>query len=204
MDEQRLLFAISATQPLDRRRLADFDDALEGPSFGRIVDRRYEGGRLGIAGHGVGRYALRDSDVFRPLQYCAVYLMEIDEKAEWLARLVVAMSGAHLEGLVKRIVGLHWVPLGRGVREAIVNRKVDVRTGQQLRRFSEICNTAKHEFERNRMHLFSIGDAVVAYAVSRRLAQRLYPLANLATDWRNPRGDQETLLDALRDTDDLL
>lgn len=176
---------LAETVPLDRVRLADFDDTLEGPSMRRIVDRRYEGGALGIPSHGVGRYALGDRDVFRPLQYCAVDFGLDDHTAKWFTRQIVEMSSAHLEALVKRIAKFPRVSFGVALGDRIVKRTLDPLTWEQLRRFGNIYNEAKHAFDHDAgTHLFSMQDAVLAYVISRRLGPKLYPLANVVTNWR--------------------
>ena len=51
---------------------------------------------------------------------------------------------------------------------------------EQLRRFTLVHNAAKHEVPTHEdRHLFSQGDAVQAYVVSRKLAMALYPHAKL-------------------------
>ncbi len=184
-DEWATLRRISATSPLDRRGLADFDDSLGGPSMRRIADSRTGDGTLGIPGHGVGRYETDDRDVFRPLQYCAVHLGSRAGNEEWLTREVVEMGGLHLEGLVKRIGGLRFVPLGQGLRRARVRRNLEAATADQLDRYARVHNAAKHGLDHDgNTHMFSMQDAVLAYAISRRLGQHLYTLAKVVTDWR--------------------
>ena len=152
----------------------------------RIADPNGAGGTLGMPGRGVGRYEISERDVFRPLQYCAVHLGDADADEDWRTREIVEMSGLHLEGLVKRIGGLQFVPLGEGLRRARVRRKLDATTLDQLDRFAKIHNVAKHGFDHDRdTHMFSMQDAVLAYVVSRRLGRTLYPLANLVTDWED-------------------
>ena len=73
------LYRIAVTIPLDRQALVDFDDALWGPSLSRIANNRPNApGTLGIPRHGITRCELEDRDVFRPLHYCAVYLVGAD------------------------------------------------------------------------------------------------------------------------------
>ncbi len=176
---------ISEGDPLDRDQLADFDDTLEGPSMRRIVDRRYEGCTLGIPSHGIGRYAVGDREVFRPLQYCAVDFSLDDHAAEWFTRQIVEMSSAHVEALLKRIGKFPRVSFGIALGDRIVKQKLDPATWEQLRRYGQIYNESKHVFDHDLgTHMFSMQDAVLAYAISRRLGAKLYPHANLATDWR--------------------
>jgi hypothetical protein len=95
------------------------------------------------------------------------------------------MSSLHLEELVKRIGHLSFLPLGNLLRQAIVKRNIDPELWGQLWRYTAIYNDAKHRFDHPLgTHLFSVQDAVLAYAVARRLGQELYPLASLVTDWR--------------------
>jgi len=96
------------------------------------------------------------------------------------------MSSAHLEQLVQKIGPLGFLSFGNLLRQAIVKQKVDPVTWSQLWRYRSIYNAAKHQFDHPLgAHLFSVQDAVLAYAVARRLGQELYPLADLKTDWRS-------------------
>jgi len=184
--EWEKLWRIAGTTPLDRQALIDFDDALWGPSLSRIAnDRPNAPGTLGIPGHGITRCELEDGDVFKPLHYCAVYLVDPRQDIAWMARHVVQMSGAHLEQLVKRIGPLSFLPLGNLLKQAVVQGRIDRVTWDQLWRYRSIYNAAKHQFDHPiGTHLFSVQDAVFAYVVSRRLGQELYSLADLRTDPR--------------------
>jgi hypothetical protein len=184
--EWETLDRVAATAPLDRQGLVDFDDGLWGPSLSRIANnRRNAPGTLGIPGHGITRCELEDGDVFKPLHYCAVYLLGRDPDAEWMARPVVQMSGAHLEQLVKRIGPLGFLSFGNVLKQAIVKGKIDPATWDLLWHYRGVYNAAKHQFNHPvGTHLFSVRDAVLAYAVARRLGQELYSLADLRTDPR--------------------
>lgn len=184
-EDWQLLNAISASDPLDRAALVEFDDALGGPSVSRITDDRPDApGTLRIPRHGTTRCHLNDRDIFRPLHYCAVYLTSPEQHVEWQARNVVQLSGAHLEQLVKRIGFLGALPLGNLLRNAVVKRKVDPVTWGHLWSYRLIYNAAKHDFSHPMgTHLFSVRDAVLAYVIARRLGYQLYPIASLETDW---------------------
>jgi hypothetical protein len=185
-EEWRELDRLSAMIPLDRNALIDFDDALWGPSLSRIADNRPNApGTLGIPGHGITRCDVEDRAIFKPLHYCAADLIseEIDE-LEWRAREVVEMSGLHIEGLLKRIGRVPYLPFGDALLR-LIKPQIAHATWQQLLRFKEIHKNAKHSFDHPLgTHLFSVRDAVLSYFVARRLSQTLYPLANLKTDWR--------------------
>ena len=182
-DERDALRQVSTSSPLDREGLVEFDRGIGGPSVATIASRKLAGGTLNIPGHGVGRYALADRAVFRPLQYCSVWLTSDNENAEWVTRDIVEMSSAHIEGLVKRIGRLRFLPLGTALRKAAVKNKIDPTTWGQISRFTLIYNEAKHRFDHDKdTHMFSMEDAVLAYFVCRRLGQKLYPLASLSTD----------------------
>ncbi len=170
-EELTVLWRLSLTEPLDRQGLAGFDAALGGPSV-QTID-----------GSIAGRYHVADRDVFRPLQYCSTYLLKMPDDVEWLTRAIVQMSSAHIEALVKRIGGFGFLPLGRGLREASVRRRLDPVTWDQIMRFTPVYNDAKHSFAQDKdTHLYSMADAVLAYFVCRRLAQKLYATARLRTD----------------------
>jgi len=166
-DEFDLLRRLSESQPLDRGALVEFDHSLGGPSMATSS----------------GVYDADDRDVFRPLQYCSVYFLDVEHNAEWLARDIVEMSSVHIESLIKRIGKFGFLPLGTVLRKPLVKRRLDPTTWAQVERFTTIFNQAKHRFDHDKgTHLFSMADAVVAYFVCRRLGQKLYQLAGLSTD----------------------
>lgn len=174
--ERVVLERVRLSQPLDTASLVEFDLSLGGPSACTIAGPGPGPGTLNLpGGHGVGRYEIDDRDVFRPLQYCVVYLTDMDQNIEWVARAIVEMSSAHVESLVKRIGGWRFLPLGAALRKASVLKKVDPVTWGQIERFTPIYNEAKHRFDHEiGTHMFSMGEAVLAYFVCRRLGQRLY------------------------------
>jgi hypothetical protein len=181
--ERVALSQVSTSSPLDHGRLVEFDRSLGGPSIATIASQSRVGGTLGIPGHGVGRYHLADRGVFRPLQYCSVWLTIAGESQEWVTRDIVEMSCVHIEGVVKRIGGFRFLALGTALRKAAVRSKIDSRTWDQIERFTDIYNEAKHRFDHDKdTHMFSMEDAVLAYFVCRRLGEKLYPLAALRTD----------------------
>jgi hypothetical protein len=185
-DEERAIFGVlSSDGRLDLEAFAAFDYSLGGPSVLTIADPRLTGGTLNMPGQGVGRYSVADRDVFRQLQYCAAYLTMVDERAVWLARSVVELSSAHIEALVKRIGRLRFLPLGTMLRKKAVAAAIDSTTLDQTIRFTPIYNASKHDFSQAKdTHMFSLEDALMAYFICRRLAQRLYPLAHIETDMR--------------------
>lgn len=135
---------------------------------------------------GTGTYHLDDRDVFRPLQYAAQYMrmMAKNSRAEWLTRQTVHMASLHLEHLVQRIGLTRRLPLGRAIREKLFLERVDETTWEQLDRFREIYNAAKHDMSHAKdTHMFSESDAVVAYFVCRSMGNRLAPMARLKTAW---------------------
>jgi hypothetical protein len=193
-DERARLLRIASTSPLDREQLVLFDDAMPRPSLSRIEIHGVHGpGTLGIAGHGVGRYTIADNDVFRPLQYCAVDFRSAHGDLEGRTRDIVEMASLHLEALIKRIAALPFLPLGSLLLKPRARRKVDETIWNRLRRFADLSNRAKHGVSHLKdAHLFSVQHAVLAYEIARRLAQPLYPMANLTTDLRfesNPHQD---------------
>lgn len=127
------------------------------------------------------RYVSANRDVFRPLQYCALYFEQPD--ISWLTRYIVYMSALHIESVVKRIGAVPKWPLGKALRSQLVRRVVDRPTWNRIDRFAGIYNDAKHHVGQPKdTHLFSEEDAVLAYFVGRRLGIQLYPLAALATE----------------------
>ncbi|SRR5581483_4967534 len=185
-DEWERLIPIASSNPLDVEALQEFDDSFPGPSLSRIADNRPNApGTLGIPRWGITRCEVADRDIFKPLQYCMVDFLcgEIGE-IEWRTRSIVEHSGAHLEGLLKRIGHVPFLPFG----DALLRRlkpEIDDVTWGQLQRFKTLNNDAKHRYDHPLgTHLFSVEEAVLAYLVARRLGWKLYPLAKLATNWR--------------------
>jgi hypothetical protein len=179
--EWERLRQVTTLDPLDRESLAEFDRSLGGPCVTAIANRNLVGGTLNIPGHGVGRYAVADRDVFRPLQYCSAYLTGV---GGCQARDVVQMSIAHIEVLVKRIVKRPFLPLGAALRITAAKSRIDARTWSQLERLILIYNEAKHRFDHDKdTHMFTMEDALATYFVCRRLGQKLYPLVKLSTDF---------------------
>lgn len=174
-DEQNRLRALVEPTVPDAEMVIAFDEGLGGPSIRRL------------SYHNTGRYEIEDRDIFRPLQYCAMNFL-VDQKpdwksdAEWHTRDLIEMSSDHIESLIKNIGHVLHLPLGAALRNAIVKRKVDPTTWKQIEAFTHIYNDSKHNFSQPKdTHMFSIEDALLAYFVCRRLASKLYPLANLAT-----------------------
>lgn len=164
---------LTQTDPFDYTWLEIFDQKLGGPCISTLTDK-----------DGHGRYAVEDREIFRPLQYCAMYLEH--SQPEWLARATVHMSGLHLESLIKRIGRLGPIPLGQAISHQLIHRKLDSITLQQIKGFKDLYNAAKHDIAQSKdTHLFLITDAVLAYLITRQLGMKLYPLATLVTTWNN-------------------
>jgi len=162
---------ISGSSNLEQ--MAEFDAQIGGPSLKSINQ------------DGSGNYEIADRDVFRPLQYCEKHFRHglQESNLEWQARDIVEMSCLHIEALLKRISGFHWLPLGSILRKSIARRKLDEDTYSRALIFSGIFNQAKHNLSHEKdTHLFSVSDAILAYFIARRLAVSLYPLARLKTD----------------------
>lgn len=182
-DDADTLHSLASGPTFDHAALAAFDLHVGGPSVVTLVDRRLGGGTLGIPQHGVGRYERADRDVFRPLQYAGVYFTKNATEIEWLTRAIVEASSGHVEALVKRIGRTPRLPLGAALRSLRGRSAMDPETEDLVARFVPVYNDAKHAFDHDMdTHRFSVEDAVLAYFVCRRLGERLYPLARLATD----------------------
>jgi len=177
---------LASSTPLDVDALRQFDDSFPGPSLSRIADnRRNAPGTLGIPRWGITRCEVEERDIFKPLQYCMVdFLSGEVEEIEWRTRNIVEHSGAHLEGLLKRIGHVTFLPFG----DALLRRlkpEIDDVTWDQLRRFKALNNDAKHRYDHALgTHMFSVEEAVLAYLAARRLGWKLYPIAKLKTNWR--------------------
>ena len=170
---EALRVVVQAT-PFDYDALVDFDRQFGGPSIGALSE------------NGHGRYAVADRDVFRPLQYCSMYLGAEASIREWTARETVHMAGLHLESLIKRVGRVGRLPLGGALRHILVRPKLDPVHWQQLVAFSKVYNAAKHDVDQAMdTHLFSVEDAILAYCICRRLAISLYAQAGLMTDLSN-------------------
>jgi hypothetical protein len=165
--------SVVKAQPLDFDHLLDLDTTLGGACITNVTDKS-----------GNGQYAIGDRDVFRPLQYCAMYFYRKRNMAEieWYTRDIVEMSGLHIESLLNRIGEFCGFTLGRALRDGRVRRRIGTETRAQADEFRKIYNAAKHNVNHDKdTHLFSIEDAVLAYFVSRKLGQALYHLAKLRT-----------------------
>lgn len=192
------LLRIASSDPLDRLGLARFDLSLGGPSVLTIAHGGTGPGTLGIPRYGVGRYEIADRAIFRPLQYCAIDLLFLGEGIEWRTREIVETSSAHIEGLIKRVGRLRFLPLGTALRKASVKKALDARTWDQVARFTPIYNESKHHYEHEMdTHLYSMEDATLAYFVCRRLGSKLYPLASLSTDMSVFSGEPFPAMDEL-------
>jgi hypothetical protein len=168
-----------ASKPFDYSELARFDRSLGDPNLTTIQTKTANGF--------MGQYALADAEVFRPLQYCAVYFefAAVKHDLEWRTRDIVQMSGLHLESLVARIGEVRGLPLGRALRSRFAKLRIDPDSWQRVRQFTEIYNASKHQVDQPKdTHLFSVTDAILAYIVCRQLAMKLYPLATMKTNWR--------------------
>jgi hypothetical protein len=176
--EQKRLRDLLKPKIPDPAAVIAFDEGLGGPSITRLNCNN------------TGRYAVDDRDIFRPLQYCAMNFRieqspDWENDSEWHARDLVEMSSLHIESLIKNIGQIFHLPLGTALRNAIVKTKIDPITWRQIEAFTHIYNDAKHSFAQPKdTHMFSFGDALLAYFVCRKLGAKLYPLASLATDMR--------------------
>jgi hypothetical protein len=165
------LQAVAQASPFEYAALITFDQHLGGPSMGVLSANNH------------GRYDVADRDIFRPLQYCSMFLRANSPTREWMARETVHMAGLHLESLVKRIGSIGPVPLGKALHNLLVRPKLDPVLWQQMVRFAKVYNAAKHTVTHPKdTHLFSVEDAVLAYVITRQLALQLYPLVKLKTD----------------------
>jgi len=170
--EMERLRQIVKTEPFDPDKVIEFDLSLGGPSISRIICKRS------------GRYSVDDRDIFRPLQYCSMYFLPTHRREiEWDSRDIVEMSSLHIESLIKRIGQVGFLPLGQALGNMFVKSKVDLVTWEQIKRYTRIYNSAKHDFSHEKdTHMFSVQDALLAYFICRKLGQKLYPLADLVTD----------------------
>lgn len=167
------LQSIKQQKPLPIHQFVAFDSRVGGPGF------------FNVDCYGHGRYEVEDRDIFRPLQYCRVYFEMIarESQAEWLTREVVHMSSLHIENLVKRIGRVQRMPLGKVLREIVVKRKLAPVLWDQIVRYTAMYNASKHDVDQPKdTHLFSTGDAILAYTICRKFAVSLYPHVTLKTD----------------------
>jgi hypothetical protein len=185
-DEWRRLALIASASPLDVDALRQFDDSFPGPSLSRIADNRPNApGTLGIPRYGITRCEVEDRAIFKPLHYCMVDFVSGEvEEIEWRTRDIVEHSGAHLEGVLKRIGHVAFLPFG----DILLRRlkpEIDNVTLDQLQRFKIVHNDAKHRYDHALgTHMFSVQESVLAYVAARRLGWKLYPIAKLKTNWR--------------------
>lgn len=137
-----------------------------------------------VTQNGTGQYHVDDRDVFRPLQYCGMYFYRKGDLAEveCFTRHIVHMSGLHIEMLLNRVGQMSGFTLGHALNNTGVKRRIGPVAWAQADRFRRIYNAAKHNVCQDKdTHLFSVGDAVLAYFVSRKLGEALYHLASVRT-----------------------
>ena len=161
------------TTPLVFDHLLELDEIIGGACMTHVTNQA-----------GSGQYVLDDRDVFRPLQYCAMYFYRKDDmtEVESFTRAVVQMSGLHIENLVNRIGEVFGMTLGQALHEWRVKKRIGKVVREQANRFRTIYNSAKHDVNHDMdTHMYSVEDAVLAYLVSRKLGEALYPLAKLKT-----------------------
>jgi len=141
-------------------------------------------------------YHLDDREVFRPLQYCQMYIGRVfaDPDGSWFTRSTVQMGGLHLESLVKRVAVVAWGPLGQIVsHNPVFKQRIAADQRSLLLRFARAYNLAKHDVSHPMgTHLFSLEDALCAYLVARKLGVSLYPFARLRTSWEAGNGYAES------------
>lgn len=169
--QQRMHLVVGAV-PLSFDQLLELDEALGGACMSHV---NYNGS---------GQYHVDDRDVFRPLQYCAMYFYRKDDmtEVECFTRHIVQMSGLHIETLLNRVGQLLGFTLGRVLNDKRVKKRIGPVAWVQADRFRSIYNAAKHDVCHDKdTHLFSVEDAVLAYFVSRKLGAGFYPLAKLRT-----------------------
>jgi|ERR1039458_27704 hypothetical protein len=174
-EQSRQMRLMVEPHPLKFDRLLDFDVTLGGACMSNVTDQ-----------NGTGQYVIEDRGVFRPLQYCAMYFYRKRDmrEVEFFTRNIVQMSGLHIESLLNRIGGFLGFALGRALRDMRVWRRIDPVTSARIDKFRNIYNAAKHAVDHDKdTHLFSVEDAVLAYFVSRKLGEALYPLAKLRTSF---------------------
>lgn len=157
--------------PLSFDQLLALDEMLGGASMSQVTQ------------NGTGQYHLDDREVFRPLQYCAMYFYRKEMgEVEWFARDIVQMSGLHIECLLNRLGQFFGFTLGRALNDKRIRNRIGPIVWAQADRFRGVYNAAKHEVDHDKdTHLFSVEDAVLAYFGSRKLGESLYPLAKLRT-----------------------
>ena len=171
--ELRHTHAIGKTTPLVFDQLLELDEIMGGACMTRLTNPA-----------GKGQYNLDDRDVFRPLQYCAMYFYRKADmtEVESFTRAIVQMSGLHIESLIGRIGEMFGMTLGQALHHWRMKKRIGNFTWQCVDRFRKIYNSAKHDVDHEMdTHMFSVEDAVLAYIVSRKLGDGLYPLAKLKT-----------------------
>ena len=169
---ERTRTLVKAT-PLDFGQLLEIDEIIGGACMTQVTNQA-----------GRGQYDLADRDVFRPLQYCAMYFYRKGDmrEVESFTRAIVQMSGLHIETLVNRIGQVFGMTLGQALHERRVKKRIGHVACDHANRLRKIYNSAKHDVDHDMdTHMFSVEDAVLAYLVSRKLGEALYPLAKLKT-----------------------
>jgi len=167
------LHTLTNAPTLDYSALVAFDLALGGPSMERLTCNSR------------GRFTIKDRDLFRSLQYCYVgfYTGSKNGTLENHTRTIVQMSSLHLEYLVKRIAWMPRATMGAALHNPLSRVRIGQPIWQHLIDFLPVYNSAKHDMSQPKdTHFFSVEEAVLAYIISRWLAQQLYQYARLTTD----------------------
>ena len=170
---------LARTHELVKANPIVFDDLLE-------VDEMIGGACMTQVTNqaGNGQYHVEDRDVFRPLQYCAMYFYRKCDmtEVESFTRAIVQMAGLHIESLLNRMGGVFGFTLGRALHDNRVSRRIGPVAWAQADSMRRIYNVAKHDVDHDMdTHMFSVEDAVLAYLVSRKLGEAFYPKAKLKT-----------------------
>lgn len=155
------------------------------PSLSRVLEFDRGLGGIGLFNINIGRtgrYHVEDRGILRPLQYIYMHLENHADSLSWYTRDIVHMSGLHLESIIKRFTGNYRVPLGKSLHNKKIKKAMDGKLLAELDVIAQMYNAVKHEMSQYKdEHLFSIGDALLCYFVTRKLASQLYPHIKLYT-----------------------
>jgi len=132
---------------------------------------------------GVGRYNIKDRDIFRPFQYIDAYLRMDYQNIEWVTREIVHMCGLHLESAIKRLFRLTRIPLGQALTYKIAELKLNNELLTDLKVIVKPYNSAKHSLMHDKdTHMFDLHTTLLCYAITRKLSNELLPMVHLFTD----------------------
>lgn len=149
----------------------------------RSIDIKIGGAGIHNINNGnMGRYDIKDRDIFRPIQYIYAYLKMNPEDFQWVTRGIIHMSGLHLESLIKKLLSLSKIPLGQALALPLAKLALDNQLYSDLKIVIKPYNNAKHQLKHHKdTHLFNVESALLYYVAVRKISLKLMTMTHLHT-----------------------